>query len=257
MPRDTEDKDIQIYVGPTPPNHIKVAICLSGMCRNIYNSYNWLQKSILDVLEQNDIQYNFFLSLWSESDDKDIRAMFNLYELHLKGFEQEIWDNNMADFLGWQEFKNHRFEIEPRSSCLGMFYKIWKCNELRKKWEKDNNSEHDIIIRTRNELHFNNNIDVEELKILSKNQDKPIIFLRQGPNPQHIGNKAWTKDNFSIMNKLGAEIYCETFNHLLDISKFTKVSTAELILRNWLYSNNVDIYHTSCDYRIIRRKAND
>lgn len=228
---------------------MRIAIQLSGMLRNYENSYLWLNESILDILKNNNIEYDIFISNWLNKEDDH-----NIYNLFTpKIMESEIWDDEIIDKLGWPEFKKCKYEIEPRASCLGQFYKIYQCNELRKKYELENHIKYDVIIRCRTELKYNTNIDVKELKILEKNQDKPIIFLRKGPNPQHIGENAWTKDNFAIMNRWGADIYSDCFNHLLNISKSTQVCTAELILRNWLYSHkNLDIFHTSCDYSIKR-----
>ena len=225
---------------------MNISIEISGLPRNIDNSYKWLKESILDVLSNNGHAYNIFLSTWQDQDTQKFVDVFKPV-VH----EVDIWDDEMIEKLGWPRLK--KYDVATRPNLLGMFYKIYKCNELRKKYEVENNINYDIIIRTRTELRFNNIIDLKELEILNNNQDKPIIFLRKGPNPQHIGERAWTKDNFSIMNRLGVEIYCDCHNHVIEISNRDRLGTAELILRNWLYDHkDLIVEHTSLDYTIIR-----
>lgn len=221
---------------------MNISICLSGMPRNVSNSYNWLKTSVLDVLDANNIKWNIFVSTWQ---DKNTQEFIDTYKP--SRYEVEIWDDEMIDKLGWKQMK--KYDVSTKPNLLGMFYKIYKCNELRKKYELENNIKYDIIIRARTELKFNTTIDLKELEII-KNLDKPIIFLRKGPNPQH---NHWYKDNFSMMNNEGANIYCKCSNKVIEISNRDKLSTAELILRNWLDMNtSVLVEHTSLDYTLTR-----
>ncbi len=211
------------------------------MPRNIENSYKWLKESILDILTNNDHTYNIFISTWK---DKDTEKFIDLFKPSL--YEIDVWNDEMINNLGWNKMK--KYDVSTKPNLLGMFYTIFRCNELRKKYELENNIKYEIIIRTRTELKFNNKIDLKELDII-KNTEQPIVFLRKGPNPQH---NHWYKDNFSIMNNDGANIYAECSNHVIDIGNLTKVSTAELMLRNWLDLNNVRVEHTSLDYTLTR-----
>jgi len=223
---------------------MKCAILVSGMPRNLENSYKWLEDSILSVLRENCINYDIFISTWQ---DKDIQKFIDVYKP--VSWEQEIWNDEMADKLGWQEFKNNKFEIESRASALAQFYKIMKCNNLRRKYEEDNNIEYDIIFRLRTELKFLTKLDIKELEIINNNKDKKLIFLRRGPNGVY---ENWTKDNFAFGNSDSMNIYSNLSPNLLSISKEFKCNTAELLLRNWLHKNNVQCEHTSLDYFLTR-----
>ncbi len=220
---------------------MKIALCISGMPRNIENSFKWMKESIIDVLPK---EPDIFIHTWNDINNQQ---MYNLYKPKL--MDTEVWSDEFADKLGWQEFKNHKFEIESRASALGQSYKIMKCNNLRLDYEKQNNIKYDVIFRLRTELCFQNKIDIKELEIITNNKDKNIIFLRMGPNPQNID---WNKDNFSFSNNNGMNIYSSFYKYILDISRLTKVNTSELLLRNWLSLNDVLIEHTSCDY-ILKR----
>lgn len=225
---------------------MRVALCLSGMPRNIENSYKWLKESILDILDFNNIDWDIVCSIWGDQNSNEVKLFQNIFEPSI--IEWEDWNNDIADFLGWQKFKNHKFEIDPRVNCLGQFYKIYKCNDFRKYYEGLNNIKFDIVVRLRTELRFNNKLDIKELEIATRN--KNIIFLRRGPNPQHLN---WTKDNFAFGSPEAMDIYSNCFNELLEISQNTKVSTAELILRNYLQSKNLTLEHTSLDYTLVRK----
>lgn len=230
---------------------MRIAICLSGMPRNIQNSYQWLKESVLDVLDANNLSWDIFVRMWGKNDDEDILELLKTYKPIVVEFEEWNTKNDeTTSKLGWEIFKEHKFEIEPRASCLGQFYNIFQCNNLKNKYELFASERYDICIRIRTELKFNNPLDIKELEIIN-NCSQPIIFLRQGPNPNHIH---WYKDNFAIGNKKGMDIYADCINHLLQVSKLTRVSTAELILRNWLDLNkNLLVKHTNLDYTLTRQ----
>lgn len=236
---------------------MKVAFCLSGMPRNIENSYQWLKDSVLSVLDIHDCKYDFFISTWNQNLQKEGDKSVTTYKsdindfikyFHPVKFETEDWDDNIKNQLRWPEFEKCKFEIEPRSSALGQFYKITKCNHLRLAHEKEHNIKYDAIFRIRTEIRYNNKLDFKELEILRDNK-QPIIFLRRGPNPQHV---FWFKDTFAFGNDAGMNIYCDISNHAVDIAKSTRVSTAELILRNWISTTEALVEHTSLDYTLIR-----
>ncbi len=234
---------------------MKIAICLSGMPRNLENSYKWLKESILDILQNSGHDYDIFVDMWKKDDwnDSDPQKVVDIFKP--KSFNFEIWNDEVAAKLGWEEFKHHKYEIESRQSALGQAYKVMKCNNLRKLYEKQYNVTYSIVMRMRCELRFNSKVDLNEIEII-KNCDKPIIFLRKGPNPQHIGDKAWTKDNWAIGNDKGINIYSDLFSNLLNISRVNRVCTSELMLRNWLYLNNqLIIEHTSTDYTLQREQT--
>ena len=224
---------------------MNIALQLSGLPRNVENSYKWIKEGILDKLIFSGHSCDFFISTWQ---DKNTARLIELFKPVL--FEIEEWNGQKEDELGWQTFKNYNYEISPRSSCLAQFYKIMNCNSLRKKYEVDNGFHYSVIFRLRTEIKFNNTIDLKELDIISQS-NVPAVFLRQGPNPQH-GFLNWTKDTFAFGNNSGMDIYCDTFNHILDIGRLSRVCTAELLLRNWLHLNDIKIFHTSLDYTLTR-----
>lgn len=219
------------------------AICISGLPRNVVNSYQWLQEFVLKPLEIGGHHYDIFINTW---EDKDTQLFLDTFK-PVK-YELDIWDEEMIDKLGWKKLK--KYDVATRPNLLGMFYKIYKCNELRKKYELERGIKYDIVIRTRTELKYNTRIDLKELEII-KDSEKPTVFLRKGPNPQH---NHWYKDNFAIMNDSGANIYSECSNKVIEVSNSTRVGTAELILRNWLDMNTppLKVEHTSLDYTITR-----
>lgn len=222
---------------------MNICILISGMPRNIVNSHQWLKESVLQPIENSGHHYDTFINTW---EDKETQLFIDTFK-PIK-YELDVWNEGMIEKLGWPRLK--KYDVATRPNLLGMFYKIWKCNELRKKYELENDIKYDVIIRTRTELRYNNQIDLKELDII-KNSEVPIVFLRKGPNPQH---NHWYKDNFAIMNNEGANIYCECSNKVIDVSNFTRVGTAELILRNWLDMNipPLIVEHTSLDYTITR-----
>jgi hypothetical protein len=236
---------------------MNIAFCVSGMPRNIDKSYQWLKTFVLNPISNAGHNYDFFISTWNNNVQKEGDASVKtsgdnaqdfVRVFNPKKFETEDWNDEIRTKLRWPEFEQCKFEITPRSSALGQFHKIYKCNELRKQYELENNIKYDVVFRIRTEIRYNNPLDLKELDII-KNCKEPIIFLRRGPNPQ---NYFWFKDTMAFGNSEGMNIYSDTINNCVDVAKNTKVSTAELILRNCIMLKNPLVEHTSLDYTLIR-----
>jgi hypothetical protein len=97
-----------------------------------------------------------------------------------------------------------RFE----GGCKSQFYNIYKSNELKNKFEKNNNITYDIIIRARFEAFFVRDITVEEILRYPEN----TISIPPEWNFKEIGGYGVT-DQFAIGNKKMMDIYSDAIKY--------------------------------------------
>jgi len=93
---------------------------------------------------------------------------------------------------------------------IKMFYKIWKADQLRQQYEKDNNFEYDIVIRTRDEMEYIRNIDEEELLLADNN----TIVIPEGFDYHGIN------DQFAFSASKAMTIYSNMFTLIEDYHYF-------------------------------------
>ena len=107
------------------------------------NSYN-------NVLKEEIItKYKNIINIDIENEEEWIKTSNQKYiEIYKNGF---IWDNQYI-----------------RGTVVPQTYKLYKANEMKKKYEKENNFKYDLVIRTRpDNLHFcnldNNYLDLKKI----------------------------------------------------------------------------------------------
>lgn len=221
---------------------MRAAICLSGFPRNLNNSFVWLDNAILSIFNENNIKYDIFLSFWDCHSFRDVYSnILNKYPI--KSLNIEYWDEDKIKELEWKRFKKYDGQTP---NLVGMYYQIWKCNELKNKYAADNKVNYDLVFRLRTELHFQNKIDIKELDMAIQN--KKEIFLTTVSNPI----KDWVKDTFAFGCNDIMDIYSNIHNHLLNLNQTIRSSTPEILLRHWLEINKIKLTNTSLEYKIER-----
>lgn len=138
---------------------MKVALCISGHLRTFEQTFPALQEYVLDAYD-----CDIFISTWNDSgfadssneaentDDVLDRAR-RLY--HPLRMESEVWAEVCPQW-GDLEFLNARRRSDAYPDrILGMWYKIWRANELKRAWEQQHGFVYDVVVRTRADvLHF-------------------------------------------------------------------------------------------------------
>lgn len=151
---------------------MKVAICISGHLRNIVTTFPSVRKNILDKIEG---EYDIFLSTWNEygfwtiDDNKGVSnhnmkldnpEQFKDFIPNLRSYEIENLKDKADTFHEKADtiLKKNQNNIRwgRKQNIVGMYYKIWRCNELCKKYSEENNIDYDIVLRIRPDLYINN-----------------------------------------------------------------------------------------------------
>ena len=118
---------------------------------------------------------------------------------------------------------------------------MYRCNELKKEYEKDNNFVYDLVIRTRYDLAYHNPIIVTEhleannkIAVLKNYQEDQDIFQSLNkPMP----------DIFSFSNSKNMDIFCSVFPNMQEISKNLDIPFGERYLGEWVRNKNkIELY---------------
>jgi hypothetical protein len=133
---------------------MKVAICFSGLIRT------W------DIVKDN-------IKNCLDIDNADIFAVTDSLLKDISCERYIITPNNIS------LYKNHLFyfsqnckDILNIENAVNMFYKIYKCNQLKKEYEDENNFKYDFVIRARCDVKYNE-------KLILKN-DKNTLYVPFG-----------------------------------------------------------------------------
>jgi|10_taG_2_1085330.scaffolds.fasta_scaffold09276_6 hypothetical protein len=151
----------------------KTAICISGHLRNYKLGYqNILEKIIKPNCEK--FSFDFFIHTWNEdnwkcptSDGKnhspkslsldEKEDIINTFKPKEIIFEKNInWNTSRHSSL---MKKGHVKKRSDGSHVIAMYYKIFKCNQLKKKEEAEWGL-YDMCFRTRSDLFLGNNINL-------------------------------------------------------------------------------------------------
>tara|TARA_R110002167_G_scaffold53699_21_gene153704 strand:- start:1635 stop:2543 length:909 start_codon:yes stop_codon:yes gene_type:complete len=150
---------------------MRVAVCVSGSLRQFKSCYENLVEHLFSV---NGCEYDFFLSSWDSKirhhkvdfeDEGTFEEAISLYKP--KKYNYEIYNNekrnelaNLSGLIEHQrkygggkslkrQFKHKVTGGWYAHNYIGQLYNIYKANELKKDYEKENNFKYDLSIRIR------------------------------------------------------------------------------------------------------------
>ena len=165
----------------------RIAIQLFGHLRTYKKTFSSLKTNVISSNE-NSYVVDFFIHTWNELEHKTI-AHHN-QEKNLDDFENSlskdilthvqktynprkiIIDNQLnIDELVFVEKLGAKRSIK---GCINNSYTIFKVNELRQKYEKENNIKYDWVIQTRPDILFKTPFDIDNILDCYKQYNLPI-----------------------------------------------------------------------------------
>ena len=222
---------------------MRVAICFSGMPRNFKTTHKPFENNILNVLEGMGFEYDIFIHTWDNKlkypkylpDDGNYTEIERLY--NPISFECEIYDNNMIHELlidskvdkylqhlsskGYTEWKRRSDDISEwiaggllRNNTISLFYGIKKVNELRKKYEKENNFKYDAIILCRFDNIVFDKINTNVLEVL-----EDTIFSPMGYEPDDRDKLGTVNDILAVGGRDSMEVYMTLYDRMYYLLK--------------------------------------
>lgn len=159
---------------------MRIALCLSGELRNfsqeiIRESFN----SFLDKISEGN-QVDVFLSTWghvgvshNEKRESPLNRRDDIdYDIDKTiSLIRNLVDFEVDDYNAWLGSAQEEIKILMSTNLIGgesvtsppQLYKIYKCNQLKKKREKADNFKYDVVIRTRPDLIYIEEVDFTEI----------------------------------------------------------------------------------------------
>ena len=130
---------------------------------------------------------------------------------------------------------------------FNMFYNIYKTNQLRLNYQKDNNVEYDFIIRIRPDINVDSNIDLKNIKI----ENNEIVM----PNNNWFGYEAKSmivNDMFAIGTSDSMNIYSDLVNFIKKYNDEGIRFHPETLLAYHLHINDIKTTRGNFKSEIIR-----
>jgi hypothetical protein len=217
----------------------KIALCLSGQARFLEEGYREVIYPY--VLENNDI--DIFIHTWAVDDNQDGKSYINgggfaMGKPVTKGLMLDVLETYKPTKCLIQ--KPHSFEVGKYSdrampgirseNLYSMFYSIYKSNQLKREYEKENNFKYDFVIRSRFDVKLNSKIDFT--------LPNSKMYL---PNGCFDPIRGYV-DCFGYSNSHYMDIYANTFNQVDHIMQTTNTKLCgEYILRKQLDGYKIQI----------------
>jgi hypothetical protein len=161
---------------------MKIAVCITGKIR----SWNRVKENIIQ---------NIF------KDNTDVFFVCD-EDLSISNIDHEITKElqSFYDESNLQLFNSRRNDATSVENCINMFYKIMKCNQLKKQHENKYNFKYDIVVRLRTDTIFKNSVTFSE--------DKDKIFI---PNNCDWGGVC---DQFAYGSSDLMDKFCDIFPNI-------------------------------------------
>tara|TARA_R100001377_G_scaffold75574_1_gene52175 strand:+ start:6079 stop:6816 length:738 start_codon:yes stop_codon:yes gene_type:complete len=219
---------------------MKIALCISGQPRNV-------TRGIPNILEHLNFDFDVFHHSWW--DNKSSTSLFTKSNAaKINDIVSEPVDNNWISMM-YENFNIKKLQLEAQVpfnvpqiledrkayyansfNIYSSLYSIYKCNELKKEYEKQNNFIYDIVIRTRLDFGFSECININ-------NFDGKVIYV-----PNDFGYTRYGfNDQFAIGSSPNMNIYSEAFNNIKTIldSGYKDPMGHEQIIQKHLENNNI------------------
>jgi hypothetical protein len=194
---------------------VKVAYCLSGLARDNEETFEYTKAGILDKWD-----VDVFASVWNE----DYTGVFEsqhdkLIELYQpKLFNIDVHIDLVTPFLEAHPRKERKENFRKtypeakkyrsswgRTNVLNMYYQIYRCNELKNRYEQEHDFIYDVVIRARANGGWA--INHEPLR------DPFTIYL-------HNLKDTYPSDHFAYGSSGAMDAYSETWLHLNKAAMF-------------------------------------
>lgn len=236
---------------------MKVALCLSGLIRDFASSGYSYAKYLAEPLDA-----VVFIHTWSTVVDTPQSRFLSLMSLQAMAekqkFFEKIFPANEVHLL--EEEQHTHLPSSPRTSAL-MYYSIHHANKLKKAYEEGHNFEFDMVIRSRMDFLFAEELPAPELAQFSGHRERPpenqilvgMNLTHKGPNASRneflIGHGVvFVDDQFAFGTSKSMDIYSNVYP---DVSGLA-TRGGEVVLGQQLSAHQVTPIHSKFKYEALQ-----
>ena len=169
---------------------MKIAVCLSGKPRNYKDTFKRFSECIIEQLNPD---------IFIFTDTEEDLSMYNPVSVGIDSTDK----SENFDLSGWTIGPGTR-----TSNLINQFFKLNACNDLKIKYENENNFKYDLVIRCRFDAFFNTPFTYEQLELA-----KTKILVPWGWNWKSVSSFAIT-DIFAIGSSSSIDIYSNVYTKL-------------------------------------------
>ena len=249
----------------------KIAICFSGHLRNFISVELSEFTEHVRNLTDSGYEVDCFFSIWDtyntqmarrgnpgNCDNIDLNHIQESFKiLNVKALEVESYEDVKHNFY----LKNFHPTIEPELPGImnldgvlhstPMFYKIYKCNLLKKNYELEHNIQYDVVVRYRANIKLINLLTMTQIENNTiYNQDPNSTPYTRGLGYTH--ESLMTHDMFFYGISATMDIICDVYPNLSRIISNHGSTGPERIFYDWCFLENKLKHQTSInqiDYR--------
>ena len=163
---------------------MRIALCLSGHAREFEQVYPFIQKALIS--KQTDVFISTYDTpgYWSSDDNNPIKtigkevtlqrlkSLYNPVRISIDAYTPEL--ERMLLDEAEAAVPNPRMRWGRKQNIMGMFWKIYQCNQLKQDYEEEHGFRYDIVIRCRLDLAIAdpvNLLDPEPLTVYLHRKD--------------------------------------------------------------------------------------
>lgn len=214
---------------------IRIALLITGTTRNYKENYITWKKYLLDIFNVDIFFHTYDVTGYKTTNISTFNGAEVIETLNPKKYIIDPFTD-----------KINEFNKEITSQCLrsgspkpefirAQLYSIYKSNELKKEYEKENNFEYDIVIKIRFDTIFHSYFNI-----------KDIIKIYSHQNTILCGNS-----NIKVMKYKNSCKHCiKNFDTLLNVKckTHTDISDIVFISRSRIMDYYADIYNKYNNY---------
>lgn len=217
---------------------MKIAVCISGQTRFVEKGYEYLEDNLLESYPETDI----FVHTWYDPLKENENLEYNWNSGNVQKYSsqsvlniKELYNPRNILIESPKTFFNFQEKTIENNYC-SQFYSIKKCNELKQTYESENNFIYDIVIRTRFDWAYCNQIDFISL-------DLNHVYIVDANHTTNVRGNKHVNDQFAIGNSSNMNHYCSTYDNVGSyINENNKINDGlEKILYEVLIKNNISI----------------
>jgi hypothetical protein len=231
---------------------MRIAWCLSGQPRNYEQGLEYTKRNLLD---HHDV--DVFFHAWHDPDkvgqkfdsapwiddagsyQPDVKEnLLDIYKPKKHSFEKPIQfideSNYESDFVWSPEHTNIGFSFT---------YSLLQANELKKKYEQENNFKYDWVFRARFDWALNHPINFDEL-------DSNFIYIPDFEKSFETPNNPHCSDQFAFSSSKNMDVYTQLFSNIrkhwenMEIKHMGENLLLHHLLANKMEMKGFDYTHT-------------